>query len=209
MNVDELKDDVREGRIDPDRLVEMLVTLQRELQAAQRRIEELEQQLRGSPPTRLDEPFSLRSEEQRQEKRGKTGRKQKPPLRQGRLKTADKIAMAVRTEAVYPEGVPEDSCRRSHTRVVWRLENGQAVLVAYDVYQGPGHRYGRVPGVLGRSEFGLEIMLAIAYQVFVVGLSFDKVCLLMNFFQNLSLKKSGSPPFSLKMLTDAQVVVVC
>ena len=33
-------------------------------------------------------------------------------------------------------------------------------------------------------------MLAIAYQVYVVGLSFDKVCLLMHFFQNLKLRKS-------------------
>ena len=33
-------------------------------------------------------------------------------------------------------------------------------------------------------------MLAIAYQVYLVGLSFDKTCLLMNFFQNLNLRKS-------------------
>ena len=33
-------------------------------------------------------------------------------------------------------------------------------------------------------------MLAIAYQVYLVGLSFDKTCLLMNFFQNLHLRKS-------------------
>src|SRR5262245_35122553 len=36
----------------------------------------------------------------------------------------------------------------------------------------------------------LEITVAIAYQVYIVGLSFDKVCLLMNFFQNLRLRKS-------------------
>jgi hypothetical protein len=73
---------------------------------------------------------------------------------------------------------------------VWRLESGQAVLVAYEIYRGPRNRYGKIPGVLGRSEFGVEIVLAIAYQVYVVGLSFDKVCLLMNFFQNLKLRKS-------------------
>jgi hypothetical protein len=44
--------------------------------------------------------------------------------------------------------------------------------------------------VLGRSEFALEIVVAIAYQVYVVGLSFDKVCLLLHFFQNLKLSKS-------------------
>ena len=43
---------------------------------------------------------------------------------------------------------------------------------------------------MGRSEFGMEIVVAIAYLVYVVGLSLDKVCLLMNFFQSLKLKKS-------------------
>ena len=81
-------------------------------------------------------------------------------------------------------------CRLSHTRPVWRLENGQAVLVAYEIYRGPKNQYGKIPGVFGRSEFGVEIVLAIAYQVYIVGLSFDKVCLLMNFFQNLKLRKS-------------------
>ena len=65
------------------------------------------------------------------------------------------------------------------------LENGRAVLVAYQVYRGPGNRYGQIPGVLGRSEYGLEIVTEIAYLVYIVGLSFDKVCLLLNFFQNL------------------------
>ena len=73
---------------------------------------------------------------------------------------------------------------------MWRLENGRAVLVAYEVYRGPRNQFGSIPGTLGRSEFGLEIILAIAYQVYIVGLSFDKVCLLMNFFQNLRLRKS-------------------
>jgi transposase len=39
--VDQLKQDVREGRISADRLLELVVTLQRELQAARQRIEEL------------------------------------------------------------------------------------------------------------------------------------------------------------------------
>ena len=45
MDVEQLKDDVGQGRIDVNRLVELLVTTQRELQAAQQRIKELEQKL--------------------------------------------------------------------------------------------------------------------------------------------------------------------
>jgi transposase len=74
----------------------------------------------------------------------------------------EKVARAVRTKKVYPEGVPKDDCRLSHMRPVWRLESGQAVLVAYEIDRGPGNQSGKIPGVFGRSEFGAEITLAIA-----------------------------------------------
>lgn len=191
MDVEQFQEDVRQGRVDVDRLVELVVTLARQLEAAQRRIEELERQLGGGPPTqKLSEPFSLRAEEKRQQARGKKRPKKRRPPRRGRTTTADKIARAERTEQVFPKGLAEADCTLSHTRPVWRLENGRAVLVAYEVYRGPRSQYGKIPGVLGRSEFGLEIVLAIAYQVYIVGLSFDKVCLLLNFFQHLRLRKS-------------------
>jgi hypothetical protein len=188
--IDGLKQDVREGRIGAEALIDLIADLCRKLEAAQKRIEELEKELGRRPTAKLDEPFSTRAEEQRQEARGKKKRQRKPKGRRGRLSTDDKVARAERTESVFPEGVPPDACYLSHVRPVWRLENGRAVLVAYQVYRGPGNRYGQIPGVLGRSEYGLEIITEIAYLVYIVGLSFDKVCLLLNFFQNLHLSKS-------------------
>lgn len=195
--IEQLKEDLRQGRIDPPRLVDLMVTLQRELEAAKRklqtaeqRIAELEKQLGGSPTAKVDEPFSMRAEEKRQEARGKTKRKAQRKGRRGRLTTADKVAQAERVEAVLPDGVDQSQCQWSHVRPVWRLENGRAVLIAYHIYRGPKNQYGKIPGVLGRSEFGMEIVVAIAYLVYVVGLSFDKVCLVLNFFQNLKLGKS-------------------
>ena len=203
--INQIMDDLREGRIDPAHLAELLATLQRhlheseqklqateqELQAAKQRIAELEQQFGVSTPTpKLDEPFSTRAEEQRQEKRGKKKRKRKPRVRRGRLKTADKIALAERFEDVFPDGFDPSDCHFSHIRPVWRLENGRAVLVAYRIYRGPNNQYGIIPGVLGKSEFGLEIVIEIAYLVYVLGLSFDKVCQLLHFFQNLKISKS-------------------
>jgi transposase len=64
------------------------------------------------------------------------------------------------------------------------------VLIAYEIYRGPNNQYGKIRGVLGRSEFGLEIVVQIAYLVYIVGLSFDKVCLVMQFLQNLRLSKT-------------------
>jgi hypothetical protein len=73
---------------------------------------------------------------------------------------------------------------------VWRLEQGRALVVAYEIYRGPKSQYGKISGVLGRSEFGLEIVVEIAYFVYVMGLSFDKVCQMLEFLQNLSLGKT-------------------
>jgi transposase len=209
--IETLKLDVQEGRISVDRLVDVVVTIQRQMQAtqqqlqttqqqlqtaqqqlqtAQQRIEELEKKLGGPPTTKLAEPFSLRAEQQRQEARGQNKPQKKPKGRRGRFKTHDKIALAQRTEAVFPEGVEPEACRLSHLRPVWRLENGKAVLIAYEIYRGPKNQYGKIPGVLGRSEYGLEIVTEIAYLMNSIGLSFDKVCVLLNFFQGLRLSKS-------------------
>jgi transposase len=188
--IEQLKDDLREGRLDPNRLIDLLLTMQHQLQAAHQRIAELEKQLPGSPTPKVDEPFSLRAEEKRQQARTKSKRKPPRKGRRGRITTDDKIAQAQRQEDVLPDGIDKSQCQLSHTRPVWRLEQGRAVLVAYHIYRGANNQYGKIPGVLGRSEFGIEIVVAIAYLVYVVGLSFDKVCLVFNFFQNLKLRKS-------------------
>jgi transposase len=200
--VETLKQDVKEGRIKPERLVDLIGSLQQQLQAsqqqlqasqqqlqaAQQRIEELERKLGGPPTTKVDEAYSMRAEERRKKKDARKKRKQKG--RGGRLKSKDKIALAERTEAVYPDGSSPSECYLSHTRPVWRLENHRAVLIAYQIYRNSAGKYGRIPGVLGRSEFGLEIVVEIAHLVYIVGLSFDKVCQLLHFFQELKLTKA-------------------
>jgi transposase len=194
--IETLRQDVQQGRITAARLVEVIETQQRtiqtvlqRLQAAERRCAELEKKLGGPPTTKVEQPFSVRAEEKRQAARGKK-RKPKRHKRAGRCRTSDKIAAAQRTELVYPEGIPAAACWRSHVRPVWRLENNQAVLVAYAIYRGPNNTYGKIPGVLGRSEFGLEIVAELAHLVYLVGLSFDKACALLHFFQNLKLSKA-------------------
>ena len=178
MDAEQIKQDISEGRIDVDRLVEVIVSLQRQLEQAKQRIEELEKKSAGSPTVKTDEPYSMRAEEQRQAARGRKPRQRNKPTRRGRVTTAQKIKLADHTEQVFPDGVASSDCRLSHTRPVWRLIDGRATLIAYEIYRGPKNQYGRIPGTLGRSEFGMEFIVAIAYQVFVVGLSFDKVCLL-------------------------------
>jgi transposase len=195
----QLKLDVREGRIDIERLADLFVASQRQLraawqqlEAANQRIAELEKQRGGPTQAKLEQPFSLRAEEQRQQARGhnRKPKKKKTGNKRGRVSTAEKIAQAQRHEDVLPDGLTKSDCRESHVRPVWRLENGRALLVAYHIYRGPRNQYGKIPGVLGRGEFGIEIILETAHLVYVVGLSFDKVCALLQFFQELRLRKA-------------------
>ena len=164
--IEQLKQDLRDGRIDVERLIAVIVTLQQQLEAAKQRIAELEKKSGGPTPpvtAKVDTPFSLREEEKRQKKRGKNKRKLTKKARRGRVTSADKLKSAERTEQCFPQGLSKDDCQLSHTRPVWRLEKGRAVLVAYEIYRGPKNQYGKITGVLGRSEFGMEIVVQIAY----------------------------------------------
>ena len=151
--IEQLKQDVRDGRIGVDRLIDLIATLQRQLQAAKQRIEELEKKMGGppsSPTAKVDESFSMRAEEKRQQARHPNNKvKLSRKSRRGRLTSADKLKLAERTEKCFPEGVPEQDCYLSHTRPVWRLEQGRALVVAYAIYRGPKNQYGKIPGVLG------------------------------------------------------------
>ena len=167
--IEQLKQDVREGRIGVERLIDVIVTQQRQLESALQQLKSVQQQFAelkkktGSTTTKVVEPFSMRAEEKRQQARGKTKKhKLSKKGRRGRLTSADKIKLAERTDKVFPDGVPAQDCQLSHTRPVWRLENGRAVLIAYQIYRGPKNQYGKIPGVLGRSEFGMEIIVEIA-----------------------------------------------
>ena len=193
MDANELANDVREGRISPEALAELVAKLGGELEAARRRIAELERELGRRPTERLDESYSMDAEEKRKQakdRRKKLCKKKRKGLKRGRLSSADKLALAVRVEQVFPDGVAPEQCRLSNKRPIWRIENGAAVVVAYEVYRGPNGQYGRIPRSLGRSEYGLEIVVIIAYLVHVTGLSFDKACEVLRFFQGLNLRKS-------------------
>jgi hypothetical protein len=178
---------------------------QKQIADALKEIEELRKKLPGPPgsgssasgTTKLDQSYSMTAEERRQRDKArkkaladarKAAGKNKP-TRRGRFSNQEKLAAALRTERVYPDGVPPEQCVLSHVRPVWRLVDGRAAIVAYEVWRY-GKSYGQIPDVLGRSEYGIEFVAAMAYQVYVVGLSLDKVVLLTNFFQQLKLRKS-------------------
>jgi transposase len=160
---------------------------QQQLKTAQNRIEELEKKLGGPPTPRTEQAYSMRAEEKRQQ--AKDGKK-KDKSKGRRRRHDDKMKLVARTEPVYPEGVPPENCKLSHTRLVWRLEQGRALLVAYQIYRGPKSQYGKITGVVNRCDFGWEIIVVVAWLIYDSGLSIAKACSILDFFQGLPIGKS-------------------
>lgn len=196
MDVEQLRQDVARGDLTADQLVEFIAAqqtlveqLQAQIEKLRAEVERLQKELGKNPTARLDEAYSEKAEEERQAKATGKKKSKSKPKRRGRVSTADKISRAERTEQVFPDDCEPSLCRLSHTRVAWRLEQGRAVLIAYEIYR-QGNQFGQPAGLPGRGEFGMEVLIALAYQVYTLGLSLDKACQVLGFFQGLNLRKS-------------------
>lgn len=171
-------------------LREELAAVREENVRLRKRIAELEAK---RPATRLDKSYSVKAEEKRRSG-GKTGKTNKGRGKQaqspGRRPTSEKLDQAEAAELCLPEGFAIGECRFVRDRTVWRIINGKAVLLAYEIWHGPGGEKPVIEGLLPRSEFGIEILVALAFQVSIVGLSIDKACAELAFFWELPLSKS-------------------
>ena len=122
-----------------------------------------------------------------EEKRRRRKRRKKSS---GRRPTAIKFEQATVVEDLRPKGVPKDCQRLLRKRVVWRLRDHKAVLVGYRVFGAPGVAEPRIPAVLPRGEYGLEIVVVLAFLVYVIRMSQDKACYLLRFFCDLPISRS-------------------
>jgi transposase len=139
--------------------------------------------LAGNPPT-PNASYSVDAENQRRQ--GRRRRKKSP----GRTPTELKFADAEQTKDIYPAGVRHADCQLVRERAVWRLIDNQAVRVGYRIFAGPDGKEPRIPGVTPRCEYGLEILVVLAFLVYLIGISLDKACEVFGFFCQLPLSKS-------------------
>lgn len=121
-----------------------------------------------------------------QRRQGRRRRKQSP----GRKPTEWKFAAAENFEDIYPDGVRRADCQLVRERAVGRLIDGKAVRVGYRIFAGPDGKEPRIPGVTPRCEYGIEILVVLAFLVYLIGISLDKACALLGFFCQLPLSKS-------------------
>jgi hypothetical protein len=179
-----------------EQLLDLLEKQERTIRRLQGEVERLKQRLAQyepeiqseaqgkDPPTGAEARYSLEAEEKRRKGRKK---KKKSP---GRRPTKLKFAEAETFEDVYPDNARPKDCEVVRERAVWRLKDGRAVLVGYRVFQGPDGVEPRIPGVTPRCEYGIEILVVLAFLVYITGVSLDKACALLGFFCRLPLSKS-------------------
>jgi transposase len=163
---------------------------ERELQRLTERLAQYEPEVRreasdgASPSQKPTASYSVDAEHKR---RHRKRRRKKSP---GRRPTALKFADAEHYQDIYPKGVRHADCRLVRERAVWRLQDGRARLVGYRIFAGPGGQEPPIPAVTPRCEYGLEILVVLAFLVYIIGISLDKACAVLGFFCQLPLSKS-------------------
>jgi len=193
-----LRRDARDGLVSVDQLLDLIDQQEQTIQRLRRDNQHLQQRLAqyepetgsagstNTPSAETPSPsYSLDAEEKRR-RRHRRRRKKSP----GRTPTELKFAAADRTHDVYPDGVRHRDCQRVRERAVWRLEAGRAVRVGYRIFAAVGGPEPRIPGVTPRCEYGIEILVVLAFLVYVIGISLDKACSVLGFFCQLPLAKS-------------------
>jgi len=174
-----------------EKLANRCERLEKENQRLQQRIAELEKRDPSGPPAdAASAAYSLDAEEKRRRRKQlkkKTAAKKRKP---GRKPNKDKLECVVRWVDILPEGARKKDCQLQSERPVWHIEDGRAVRVGYRIYRLPWQETPRIPGVLPRCEYSVEIHVLLAYLVYVIGISIDKACQLLRFFCQLPLEPS-------------------
>lgn len=132
--------------------------------------------------------------------------KKKKPKRKstGRKPTHNKHDLATQTIDIYADGIAREQCIRRRSQLAWRIFDGKAVYVCYHIYDLPDSTSVPVPAGLrnSRSEFGIEIILILAFLHYWIGVSLDNARQIMNFFTGLNLSKGQADSLLSQLAND-------
>ena len=194
LDIGQIRNDARNGRLSVEQLLDIIEkqqqTIKRMAGNERRLIERLAQyepQASGEAnPTNHETPAASYSVDAETKRRQRRRRKKSP----GRQPTDVKFAEAERFQDIYPDGVRRSDCQLVRERAVWRIQDGKAVRVGYRIFAGSGGKEPRIPGITPRCEYGIEILVVLAFLVYLIGISLDKACAVLGFFCQLPLSKS-------------------
>ena len=173
--------------------------LERKIEELRKLLVEKAQSKEAKPPKEATNYSVNRHEQNRRKKRHKksTGRRPKEA----------KSELATLHVDLYWYGANRKICVLRREQYVWRLIDGKAQYVHYRIFDKPDSTdLPLVDGVRnGKCEYGLEILIALAYLVYWTGMSIDKACGILAFFTGLELSKSQADSLLFQLSADWQM----
>jgi len=136
--------------------------------------------------------------------RNKTVEKKPHRKSTGRRPAEAKLDQVTDTVKVFAAGVDRATCIPHRTQCAWRIVDGKGAYLRYEIYDLPDSTDLPLPPGLrnNRSEFGIEIILILAFLHVWVGMSIDNAIQTMNFFTDLKLSKSQADSLLSQLATD-------
>ena len=99
----------------------------------------------------------------------------------GRRSNDAKRTLVEHQYEIFWDDADRKRCIFQREQFAWRLIDGKAVYVAYNIYDLPDSKELPLPTGLrnSRSEFGIEIILILAFLHYWIGVSLDNACEIM------------------------------
>jgi len=166
--------------------IEQLETENEKLKSENEQLRELlagKAESKTAKKPKFTENYSLDKNKRKKKRRKKsTGRRSKDAKR----------AMINQEHSIYRENVDHAKQILHREQFAWRFRDGKALYICYKIYDLPESKELPLPPGLrnSRSEFGIEIILTLAFLHYWIGISIDNAREIMQFFTGLELPKS-------------------
>ena len=169
-----------------DEQISELLKRNQDLEAENQRLRELlnhQGASKGSKRPSFKEDYSVNKNQSKRKRRGKST---------GRYPQDLKLSRVDEDAEIYPPHIDPKSCVAMRLQCAWRIIDGKAKYFCYTIYGiGGAGDLPQVPGLRNsRSEYGVEIILMVAFLHYWVGISLDNVCEVLRFFTGLELSRS-------------------
>lgn len=109
----------------------------------------------------------------------------------GRVPFEEKLTWVEFEKDVYPKDVEPKDCVPVSRRIVTHLRDGHKEVWLYHIYRKKGSVVrGKLEDVFGTSEYGVEVVVAIAFLVYGLGIPHAATCQILAFFCGIDMKKN-------------------
>lgn len=109
----------------------------------------------------------------------------------GRIPFEEKFKLVEFEKDVYPKDVEPKDCVPVSHRIVTHLRDGRKEVWLYHIYRKKySAARGKLPEVFGKSEYGVEVVVAIAFLVYGLGIPHAATCQILAFFCGIDMKKN-------------------